>query len=89
MLIAILLTFSRGVIIGCLAGILSLAFLRRKLTGRMIIVGTICIFAVVLACSSLPYPYSKFGIQGFVMYSDGINSPYRTTGNRLKTLAYA
>ncbi|MFA6383763.1 MAG: O-antigen ligase family protein [Candidatus Omnitrophota bacterium] len=74
---AVLLTCSRGVFIALTGSLLLLfAFLNRNKTGYIVLIlAAVLIFIVV--CSFLPYPFAKYGIQGFVFSGDGIISQYR------------
>jgi putative inorganic carbon (HCO3(-)) transporter len=75
--IAILLTCSRGIFMAFVASlIVLLIFLSRdKVRHSMYVLVAVLVF--VIACSFLPYPFAKYGIQGFVFYEDGIVSSYR------------
>ena len=73
--VVIILTFSRGVLLGLLASIVAYLFLQKKY--RLLVIFFLILFISITVCSFLPYPFSRFSVNWLGTQNRGILSDYR------------
>jgi O-antigen ligase len=76
-IIVIILTFSRGVILGLIAAVMFYLIMQKKF--RLIVIFFVILVFSILLCSYLPYPVNRFGKDQMIMENRGILSGYRFT----------
>jgi O-antigen ligase len=76
-IIVIILTFSRGVILGLIAAVMFYLIMQKKF--RSIVIFFVILVFSILLCSYLPYPVNRFGKGQMIIENRGILSGYRFT----------
>jgi len=74
-IVVIILIFSRSALLGLL--VIATYYLYNQKKFRFIILPALIFLMVVLACSFLPYPFSKFGLRSLTYGENGLLSTYR------------